>query len=321
MPWRYTLAIEGALLPVKYVISERGNALSPSSLDQATTIGDFRFWQDLNPGLHIASPGFVPPIEVPEETAAGFRSRILKEGHLQAEGMMLEPSFDSLAAAVKVLVANDLPPPFAFVYDEFWRPFFRIHNLLKYILGHTYAMLPDFWVWHVSPEKSESGWRPHRDKGHHALFEDGTPKSLTVWLPLTAATPLNGCLYIVPADRDPTYRTERENEWTFAIPDIRALPAKAGDLLMWNQAVLHWGAHACERATDPRISMAFEFQRDDIEPFNQPLLPACRLLSFEARLALICKQILQYQHMYALTPEMEKMALEIVRDFALKPRS
>ena len=284
-------------------------------------ISDPQFWLGLNPGLHIETSGSVPPIDVSEDRAAGFRSLIRTEGYLQADGLLLDRSFGSLAAAVKTLVSSGLPAPFAFIYDEFWHPFHRLQNVLERVFGHTYLMLPDFWVWHVSPAKSESGWSPHRDKGRVALFEDGTPKSLTVWLPLTAATPLNGCLYLVPADRDPTYGTERESEWTFKMPDVRALPAKAGDLLMWNQAVLHWGAHASERAAEPRISMAFEFQRDDVKPFNQPLLAPDRAPGFDDRLRLICKQILQYQHMYGLSAEMQETASGIVHELASRRRA
>ena len=281
-------------------------------------ISDPQFWLGLNPGLHIEAPGSALPVDVADEAGARFRSLIRTEGYLQAEGLVLDRSFESLAAAVKVLVSKDLPPPFAFVYDEFWRPFHRLRNVLEQVFGHSYLMLPDFWVWHVSPAKAESGWSPHRDKGRKALFEDGTPKSLTVWLPLTAATPLNGCLYLVPADRDPTYGTERESEWTFKMPDVRALPAKAGDLLMWNQAVLHWGAHASERAAEPRISMAFEFQRDDVKPFNRPLLAPDAAPGFDDRLKLICKQILQYEHIYGLRPEMQEMASGIVHELAVR---
>lgn len=284
-------------------------------------ITDPQFWLDLNPDLHIEAPGIATPIDVPDATGAALRSLIRTEGYLQAEGMMLERSFEALAAAVKILVSNDLPAPFAFVYDEFWRPFHRLRNVLEQVFGRPYLMLPDFWVWHVSPAKAESGWSPHRDKGRKALFDDGTPKSLTVWLPLTAATPLNGCVYLVPADRDPTYGTERESEWTFAMPDIRALPAQAGDLLMWNQAVLHWGAHASERAAEPRISMAFEFQRDDVKPFNRPLLAPDRAPGFDDRLMLICKQVLQYEHMYGLSSEMQETASGVVHEFASRHRA
>jgi ectoine hydroxylase-related dioxygenase (phytanoyl-CoA dioxygenase family) len=141
-----------------------------------------------------------------------------------------------------------------------------------------------------------------------ALFDDGSPKSLTTWIPLTAATPLNSCMYIVPASQDPTYGTAEESEHKFDLPSIRALPAVPGDFFIWNQAILHWGSKTSPLAPETRVSIAFEFQRADVPPFNAPLLEPLGVLTFEARLRLIAKQILQYQHMYALDPEVEKFA-------------
>jgi ectoine hydroxylase-related dioxygenase (phytanoyl-CoA dioxygenase family) len=174
-------------------------------------------------------------------------------------------------------------------------------------------MLPDFWAWYVDPRVGSSGWKPHRDKDHHALFPDGRPKSLSVWIPLTEATPLNGCIYIVPAHLDPTYNTPQDSDWKFQHQDIRALPSPAGGLFMWNQAIIHWGARSSPLAAGPRISMSVEFQRGDIPPMNQPLIPPMALLTVKQRLLMICKQVLQFQHMYALNPTLQKFAQEVVK--------
>ena len=89
---------------------------------------------------------------------------------------------------------------------------------------------------------------------------------------------------------------------------VRALPVEPGDYLIWNQAVLHWGSRSSRLAQGPRISMALEFQRGDVAPFNGPLLPPLTRPGFEARLKLVAKQILQYRHMYPLTPAMQGLA-------------
>jgi hypothetical protein len=83
----------------------------------------------------------------------------------------------------------------------------------------------------------------------------------------------------------------------------RALPAKPGDFLVWNQAVLHWGSLSSEFAEAPRISMALEFQRGDIAPFREPLLDHETLPTFSERVRLIAMQILQYTHMYGVPPK------------------
>ena len=57
--------------------------------------------------------------------------------------------------------------------------------------------------------------------------------------------------------------------------------------------------------------MAFEFQRSDSPAFAQPIIPPGQPLSFEARLKLIARQLLQYRHMYKLDGTIEKLALEL----------
>lgn len=68
--------------------------------------------------------------------------------------------------------------------------------------------MPDIWVFNIDPRHGEpAGWRPHRDRPH-PWMADGTPNSLNFWLPLTEATPLNGCMYILPRPADPTRPSE-----------------------------------------------------------------------------------------------------------------
>ena len=177
-------------------------------------------------------------------------------------------------------------------------------------------MLPDFWVWNIDPGKGEAGWKPHRDKGRSSLDDDGSPKSVTVWIPLSEATPLNGCMYLVPAYLDPTYNTDEESQHEFEYSSIRALPGEPGDFFMWNQAVLHWGSKSSPRATVPRASMAVEFQRADVEAFNRPLISPLSPPPFEVRLKLIAKQVLQYQHMYQFDRAIIELAKRIYLNYS-----
>ncbi len=233
------------------------------------------------------------------------------EGYFQASNSWFV-DLKAMANLVRALTAENLSPVFGFLFDEFWVPFFQLHLLYQALLGDKYYFLPDFWIWNVDPRKGESGWRPHRDKGKMALFPDGSPKSLTTWIPLSSATPLNGCMYLVPAMSDPTYGTEDENKWEFEYSSIRALPGNPGDFFIWNQAVLHWGSKTSPRAAESRVSMAFEFQRADVNPFNTPLIEPLNLLTFEVRLKLVAKQLLQYRHMYKLDPPVERIAMELI---------
>lgn len=269
------------------------------------------FWQQFAPQLHIEAsnytqapmPGLLPEIQ------QGIRELVRQEGYFQGHVSQWNTPFAAVTDVISRLNAVGLLPVFAFIYDEMWMLAHQLHPVIETLLGADYAMLPDFWAWHVDPTKSESGWRPHRDKGYKALAPDGSPTSVTAWIPLTQATTLNGCMYIVPADRDPTYGTPQDHVWKFQYPDIRALPANPGDFFIWNQAVLHWGSHASPRAGNaPRISCAFEFQRRDIPAWNLPLLEPRRHMSFAERIRLIGKQVKQYQHMYPLPPQLSTLA-------------
>lgn len=271
-------------------------------------------WQAFAPRLHICDDKSFQNIDVIDTSTEGkvaLAEQIKREGYIQAGNIDWGVDLTLMADTVRALSRAKLSTAFAFLYDEFWIPFYKLHPLYTAFLG-SYAMLPDFWVWDVDPQKGDAGWKPHRDKGAMALFPDGSPKSLTTWIPLSNATPLNSCMYLVPPMYDPTYGTADDKKFLFELPGIRALPARPGDVLMWNQAVVHWGSRTSPLAQETRVSMAFEFQRTDVQPFNMPLLKPLSVLPFEARLKLIAKQILQYRHMYRVEAHVEQMALQLV---------
>ena len=239
-------------------------------------------WLALAPGLHIEDRSLLENVAY-LELAPGVAAQFRDDGYLQGSadwGLDVK----LMADTVRALSAANLSPLFAYVYDEFWYPFFKLHLLHAELLGGGYCLLPDFWILDVDPKKGGAGWRPHRDKGRRSLFDDGSPKSLTTWIPLSTATPLNGCLYVVPAQHDPTYATAEETEMKFEYQSIRALPANPGDFVIWNQAIFHWGGKTSPQAAESRVSMAFQFQRADVPPFNAPLIEPLAVLPFAARL-------------------------------------
>jgi len=277
-------------------------------------IGVPDFWRAFAPGLHVEDPRSVQALQAitpGEADMAAIRALVREEGYFHASDITWPIDIGLMASTVRALDRAGLPAVFAFIYDEFWIPFYRLHPVYLGLLG-DYRMLPDFWVWNVDPARGDAGWRPHRDKTHEALLPDGMPKSITTWMPLSRATPLNGCMYIVPANLDPTYGTAQDREWKFEHAAIRALPGEAGDVFMWNQAVLHWGSRTSPRGGESRVSMAFEFQRADVAPMNTPLMAPLAFLPFGARLKLIAKQVLQYRHMYKVDPTIERLATQIV---------
>jgi hypothetical protein len=288
--------------------------------DGATTIlsevGQEAFWRKHFPKLHITetlTPEFAQQVVAkrPRNTVPLNFERMNVDGYFQDRDDTLVRLTPVLADAVRTCKKLDIPPAFIFLFDEAWECFFSLHHALTPFLG-DYRILPDFWVWHVDPKAAESGWTPHRDKGRMALGPNGEPLSLTVWVPMSDATPLSSCMYLLPKSRDPVYGTEQEKHWQIDYPAIRALPGRPGDFFCWNQAVLHWGSASSQFAEAPRISMALEFQRSDVAPFNQPLLPAFGNLDFRSRLWLIGKQIMQYRHMYKVRPEFEALAQSLL---------
>lgn len=283
------------------------------TLEQAS---DPAFWLQHNPHFTITVDGsqdkLAPlPIDVTEEMLHYLRI----DGYIQLDDLIPAQTVASLRKGIITLRDKGINPSFVFVYDEFWRISRQLNRLLTPILGETYQQLPDFWAWYLDPKREDAGWEPHRDRIHgETIYPDGMPKSVTVWLALTDATPLNGCIYMLPAHLDADYFNFKTRETNVNAHGIRALPASAGTLLMWNQRVVHWGGTSSTRTNEPRISLAIEFQRADVPPFNTPLIKAPEvLLPFDIRLMLIAKQFTQYHHMYKLSPALEALSKQILK--------
>lgn len=275
------------------------------------------YWRTLMPALHVDDAHFIgtqEPLQLDEAGLEAIRTMVREDGYFQLPPQPWNLPVELLADTVRQLDAQQMPLPLAFVYDEFWLMFWRMDRILHGLLGPGYLRLPDFWAWLVDPQRGASGWRPHRDKNSGSLFPDGSPRSFTLWLPLTDATPRNSCMYVLPAHRDPLYTTGGNLPMQDHLSNIRALPAPAGSALGWTQALLHWGSASHPRETLPRIAIAMEFQSAQTAPFNTPLTQANELPSFEMRLRLIGKQILQYQHMYPLSEPVAALARQLVAE-------
>ncbi|MFB1295586.1 phytanoyl-CoA dioxygenase family protein [Mycobacterium sp. pW049] len=281
-----------------------------SSTLVASEVERQEFWRDLCPHMTIEGAGISSPAAVGDTTL--LMSDLKREGYIQVADAFGERCTGPIRDAVTTLWQRGIPLPFAFVYDELWLAFQGLSAFLSTALGQDYRALPDFWVWYVQPNENAAGWGPHRDRVQPTLDADNSPHTLTVWLPFTDATPLNGCMYVLPAHHDPRFVERRwdgeGNNVVHNPQDIRALPATAGSLLAWNQAVLHWGSRGSRLGKAARISAALEFQRGDHAPFNSPLLDPGRVPTFDERLGLIGKQVLQYRHMYPLGDDVAAVA-------------
>ena len=301
---------------------------SPYRADSATqnefvpdlaSVQDPNFWRKLNPQLAISEAGNKQVLEsfpVHAERWSDYRQQLCEEGYLQWDRILPPDLVSLLSSTIIKLHEYGISPTFAFVYDIFWSVARRLRQVLAPVLGDDYRQLPDFWIWYIDPTNQEAGWRPHRDRVHcNPLLDDGMPKSLTVWTALTNATPLNGCMYLLPANLDVDYLNFKDRNSEVDAQGIRALPVSAGSILTWNQRVIHWGGTSSPRAKEPRISFAIEFQRADERPYNEPLLHfPDELMPFNLRLMLVAKQFLQYTHMYSISPELSSLAQRLLKD-------
>ena len=283
---------------------------------KAKDLKDQKFWdnifKDLNTSFLSDSKSSFETFDIDSNALELYKIRLLEEGYVQAPKLPWGDSFLHIKEAIELLERLNLPLPFIFVCYEPWLLLTKLHKILGKLLEGEYCLLPDFWVWHVDPSKKGAGWDVHRDNGPMSLFQDGKPKSLTVWIPLTDATTENGCMYVLPANHEKDYLVGGINKEKIDLQNIVALPAEAGSPIIWNQAIMHWGARTLPRGKAPRISLAFEVQLAKVKAFNEPLIDPLTIPDFDTRLKLVCKQILQYQHMYPLNANIASFAKSVL---------
>jgi hypothetical protein len=270
------------------------------------------FWDKKISNLHTSfSTNFKPIVnffELDKESIELSKTRLITEGYIQLPKLHWEDWFLNVREGIKYLKNLNIPVPFIFMFCEPWMMHSQLSRVVESLFGEEYCLLPEFWAWHVDPNNEDAGWGPHRDKGRWSLYENGKPKSLTLWIPLTDATIENSCMHLIPANRDSSYQLEEWKKELIDLQNIVALPVKAGTPLIWNSNVIHWGSKSLPRNTSPRISVAFEVQITKMEPFNKPTMGPLEIPNFENRLKLICKQILQYSHLYPLQTDLEIFA-------------
>jgi hypothetical protein len=268
------------------------------------------FWRALCPDLTVYGncPSPLPVLQANDATMAMISGIFDREGYLHLPGTQHVALIERLAKLVQQLRDSGVPPVFAFVYEEMWEPYRRLGLVLDGLLGAPHAFMPDFWAWHIDPSAGEAGWIPHRDHLDELLPEQ-RPNSVTAWVPMTRATPLNGCMYVLPKQHDPLYGQAGAGvPPEIALPDIRAVPAGPGDTLIWTQALLHWGARSSELSSAPRMSMSLEIQRADVAPVSLFKMPLGYRMNLAQKLSLIGGGMDRYRHMHTFEPGMAEFA-------------
>lgn len=289
-------------------------------------VGNPQFWKELNPELQITDYPAQQAAARYQIAAPDMREpvrQIVQEGYTELPPLIPSEETARLADAIQRLHLKGLPAVFAYVYDEFWQVYANLAEVLAPIIAADHKIqTTDIWIWYV--DRNQVGFKPHRDfVSDDAVRPDGRPALLTIWIPLTDVTPLNGCLYVLPTDSDPNLPGHGRRAPKLSLDDlqnIRALPAVAGTVFCWNSHLLHWGARSSDRADQPRISMGVYLQHSEYPehyPSESFVLNAETALPFDSRLEVVCRAIRIYRRqVLSQYPNMAEQLLEFAGQVA-----
>ena len=233
-----------------------------------------------------ADAGQLPP--PPAERTADLLAQLGRGAYLMGAPPPGAPGLCArLLGGLHRLRAAEIEPFFIWMFDEAWTLLLSFWSEAEALLGDTCVLEPTFAAYHLNPQMAQQKNNqyvgtnfglPHRDytfTDSHAA--DGTPKILTMWVPLTMVSTENGCMYVVPKEFDENYERDSVYEhmvvsttgWmagkshlSFPVAGVRPLaPVTPGSLCAWYGNVIHWGAHCHASAAEtPRASLAWVFR-------------------------------------------------------------
>ena len=256
---------------------------------------DPSYWRELNPELTVSDDPIADaatPYPHAWAESKQAQARLRDEGYLLSPPLVPIDLVITLRTAVQRIVARGLPPGCALMYDEFYRVYTGLMAAVTPILGPKPTLLPeDFWVFFVPPgDGASSRWTafpPHKDwsGGDPGVLSGDLPTVLVGWVALTDTTPNDSCMYVVPADCDASYRRNDRAVLAedFRLQDIRAVPARAGQVLLFSTHLSHWGSRSSRWATQPRVSISMFFQRSDVPPRFADTLDLTRPIPMDLR--------------------------------------
>ncbi|MFD2204835.1 phytanoyl-CoA dioxygenase family protein [Kiloniella antarctica] len=261
---------------------------------------DLSFWRTLNPELSITNKKLQCDSlsSINEHLLSNVSDTLWRDGYLNCQTLYTEQELLPIRTAMELFHQRQIPQAFIYLYDETWTLFLRARTLLSNFLGDNYQILPHFWAWYIEPGKGK-GWPPHRDSADRSvinLYGQEMLVSLSLWLPLTDATPENSCMSLLPLSYERQYNNPITDLSQIPLQDVLCLPAKAGSLLGWRQDLFHWGGKSHASAKSPRLSLSLEFQNAALDPLCEPLFNPEHPPAPEDRLNLILLQFEKYKH-------------------------
>ena len=275
-------------------------------LSNLQNLADIDFWRTLNPFAAITDFEFsqyLSPRRADADDIDEYLGQLREERYFQTPTLIPQTLIKEMRQCIDNVRNAGFPVMFALLYDVFYEGLACFDPVVSAALGRHYRLIPNFWLYYIGTSDEETGFQPHRDTEYtDTIDENGLPSVLTLWIAVTDATPLNSCIYLVPANRDAKYEQalhtlDKVSIELFPLENIRALPAPAGSLSCWDQYLLHWGSRSSKRAKEPRISYAFYCQRGDRADIDDACIDLSARLSFETRLALVCRGLRRYSRM------------------------
>lgn len=256
---------------------------------------DRDFWQALVPSLHL-SPLLAPirgRFDFGGQEAQGYVDNLRSEAYFITRPLVSEGLRAQMLAGIDEVIGHAIDQTWALMFDEFWSLYAHFGNLLDQILGVDHQWITGNYIFIIPSTDGAGGWGMHRDLSHRrSLRPDGMPEIMSLWVALTDATPLNSCLYCLPASRDPNYPNNLAEHSVPRVEDIECMAVSAGQAIGLNHALLHWGSRSSRRAPGRRVSLVFDIQRGDVPGYHEALLDPRSALSFEQRAAYIGHVIL-----------------------------
>lgn len=226
-----------------------------------------------------------PPPLAPAARARARRS--IEQRGFEVLGAVIDPaSAESLVALLDRVIDLGLPPVFVFATEVALELGERIAEDVSDTLGAPYVLIEDVWAWRIPP--GASGWSAHR--GTDALLDRSKPELVNAWIALSDVERDRSAMHFVPLASDPHYPANLariDHEGSDAVSE----PLTAGQALLWNANVLHWGGACAEDARGARVSCSFSLVRADTAAADV-LRP--RSLSAADRLDLVALQIATY---------------------------
>ncbi|MEH6476579.1 MAG: hypothetical protein V7727_12870, partial [Sneathiella sp.] len=156
-------------------------------------------WREICPDLTIGQPRNIDPVPFTEAELTSIADQFWETGYLNISQLFGPSELEPIISAFNALKAANIPPVYIYIFDQPWILFEKLRSLISHFLGDEYALLPNFWAWHLS-EHGKTGWPPHRDCDAETVFQIGPDPvlmSLSLWIPLSDVDEDNGCMSVV----------------------------------------------------------------------------------------------------------------------------